>query len=72
MQTLARMTGKDFSGPPPEIRAPTPLRLPDETEKRENEDPGQSVKVRKHSATPGLGEEEIIGEIEEIVEEYDA
>ena len=24
MQTLSRMTGKDFSGPVPEIRAPTP------------------------------------------------
>jgi transcription factor TFIIIB component B'' len=24
METLSRMTGKDFSGPVPEIRAPTP------------------------------------------------
>jgi transcription factor TFIIIB component B'' len=25
METLSRLTGKDFSGPVPEIRAPTPL-----------------------------------------------
>lgn len=66
MQTLSRMTGKDFSGPTPEIRAPTPLRLPQDSGRGEAQD--DAVKVRKHSATPALGEadEEVLGEIDDI------
>ena len=50
MQTLSRMTGKDFSGPVPVIRAKSPPNLepsnPD-TEKA-------TATVRKQSRTPGL------------------
>ena len=47
MQTLSRMTGKDFSGPVPEIRAPTVLSLA-EPDKGDDESP------RKKSTTPGI------------------
>ena len=67
MQTLARMTGKDFSGPPPEIVMPTPIRPPQSTEPPADEAEA-TVKVRKQSATPGLDG----GEVVEVIEEYDA
>lgn len=66
MQTLSRMTGKDFSGPTPEIRAPTPLRLPQSGGDEAQADNETIVKVRKQSATPRLGqEEEIVAEVTE-------
>ena len=68
MQTLSRMTGKDFSGPTPEIRAPTPLRLPPDPRSAAAQDNDDTlVKVRKQSATPALGEgeEEVVGEVNE-------
>lgn len=68
LQTLARMTGKDFSGPTPEIRAPPPLRLPHISEAQAEDDSEESVKMRKHSATPGLGAEEILEDPEEVIE----
>ncbi|KAI0347757.1 hypothetical protein BDW22DRAFT_1349827 [Trametopsis cervina] len=68
LQTLARMTGKDFSGPTPEIRAPPPLRLPHVSEAQAEDDSEESVKLRKHSATPGLGAEEILEDPEEVIE----
>ncbi|KAI0697556.1 hypothetical protein BC835DRAFT_1270191 [Cytidiella melzeri] len=60
MQTLARMTGKDFSGPPPEICAPTPLRMPHDTDTRQE---GDSAPIQKEGATPAPDEAEVIGEV---------
>ena len=66
--TLSRMTGKDFSGPPPEIRAPTPVRVPEingtNTQEVEKE---PSPPVKKVS-TAALGEE-ILGDVEEMTKE---
>jgi transcription factor TFIIIB component B'' len=47
MQTLSRMTGKDFSGPVPVIRAKSPPNL-----EPSNLDP-EGAAVRKQSRTPG-------------------
>lgn len=61
------MTGKDFSGPTPEIRAPTPLRsteLDVNTQSQATKSP--SVK-RKKSRTPGLsGDVEVLGDIDDL------
>jgi transcription factor TFIIIB component B'' len=51
MQTLSRLTGKDFTGPTPEIRARPPLTL--------HENPAESGglsagDLRKTSETPGV------------------
>lgn len=46
MQTLSRMTGKDFSGPVPVIRAKSPPNL-------EPSNPDTERAVRKQSRTPG-------------------
>ncbi|EGO05311.1 hypothetical protein SERLA73DRAFT_44621 [Serpula lacrymans var. lacrymans S7.3] len=70
MQTLSRMTGKDFSGPTPEIRAPTVLTLA-ESEAAPAEHSGRSISpelpdmISKQSGTPALGEEseEVLGDI---------
>ena len=52
IKTLARMTGKDFSGPVPVIKAPTPLRMvEDDHLAQQRED---TPAVRKKSRTPGL------------------
>ena len=63
--TLARMTGKDFSGPTPEIRAPTPVRS---TELQAEEPAHASPRaVRKNSRTPRRDADvEIVGGIEEF------
>ncbi|KAH9950887.1 hypothetical protein B0H21DRAFT_685889, partial [Amylocystis lapponica] len=71
--TLSRMTGKDFSGPTPEIRAPTPLRSteldPNAQSRTQSENPQVS---RKQSRTPGLyGDEEVLGDIDDIEREDD-
>ncbi|KAJ3537010.1 hypothetical protein NM688_g6753 [Phlebia brevispora] len=49
--TLSRLTGKDFSGPTPVIRAPTPLRMP-ETPQNDSEvqSPSHIKKARAESA----------------------
>lgn len=66
IQTLARMTGKDFSGPVPIIKAPTPLRMVEDdlpVQQREG------LAVRKKSRTPGLQPanhaEEVLGDVED-------
>ncbi|KAI1788811.1 hypothetical protein LXA43DRAFT_974660 [Ganoderma leucocontextum] len=67
--TLARMTGKDFSGPTPEIRAPTPVRS---AELQVDEPTSSSPRaVRKKSRTPSVrdADVEIVGEIDEIDED---
>ncbi|KAI0094308.1 hypothetical protein BDY19DRAFT_13429 [Irpex rosettiformis] len=68
MQTLARMTGKDFSGPPPEIIIPAPPRTPQNVEPHTEDESAPTIKVRKQSATPGLEG----GEVVEVIEDYDA
>jgi transcription factor TFIIIB component B'' len=49
MQTLSRMTGKDFSGPVPVIRAKPPPNLEPSIPDTES----ASIAVRKQSRTPG-------------------
>lgn len=68
IQTLSRMTGKDFSGPTPIIRAPTPVRMVESTDQDvapPNTD-GSHV-VRKKSRTPAVApgaEEEVMGDVD--------
>ncbi|KAH9486526.1 NADH dehydrogenase [ubiquinone] 1 alpha subcomplex subunit 9, mitochondrial [Psilocybe cubensis] len=56
MTTLSRMTGKDFTGPVPEIRAPTPLPQipPAENDSVENTPVQSTVKKRSRSKSHGL------------------
>jgi transcription factor TFIIIB component B'' len=77
MDTLARLTGKDFSGPTPEIRAPTPLTLnpiqdADGVDVALNMKEGTPAKVKKRkgrvSAVPSNGEE-ILGATEDFVDQ---
>ncbi|CDO75502.1 hypothetical protein BN946_scf184935.g38 [Trametes cinnabarina] len=69
--TLSRMTGKDFSGPTPEIRAPTPLRS---TELEINDEPAAPPSpkvVRKKSRTPSVHDAglEVVGDIDDFGKE---
>ena len=76
MHTLSRMTGRDFSGPPPEIRVPelpkpaqsspdqNQERPPQETEGKADMGP-LARKQRKRSKTPALTDDvEVVGDIE--------
>jgi len=67
IQTLARMTGKDFSGPVPVIKAPTPLRMVEDDLPRQQRE--EAPAVRKKSRTPGLqpanDAEEVLGDVED-------
>ena len=61
------MTGKDFSGPVPIIKAPTPLRMvEDELPVQQRE---ETPAVRKESRTPGLQSvndaEEVLGDVDD-------
>ena len=68
IQTLTRMTGKDFSGPVPIIKAPTPLRMVEDDlpvqQKKE-----ETHAIRKKSRTPGLqpanDAEEVLGDVDD-------
>ncbi|KAH9898249.1 hypothetical protein C8Q73DRAFT_756033 [Cubamyces lactineus] len=66
--TLSRMTGKDFSGPTPEIRAPTPLRSTELQIDAEPTSPPPPPTIRKKSRTPSVHEAgvEIVGDIDDI------
>ncbi|KAI0361456.1 hypothetical protein OH77DRAFT_1516421 [Trametes cingulata] len=66
--TLSRMTGKDFSGPTPEIRAPTPLRSTELATDADAPAPSNSPVVRKKSRTPSAHEAgvEIVGDIDDV------
>lgn len=67
MQTLSRMTGKDFSGPTPVIKAPTPPSLDVGPTAGDDEREPDLTRVRKQSRTPevkGDGEE-IVGNVED-------
>lgn len=70
------MTGKDFSGPTPEIRAPTPVRsteLQDPAEPTEPVKPPSPRVVRKKSRTPSArnADVEILGSIDDVEMEKD-
>lgn len=64
MNTLSRMTGKDFSGPTPEIRAPAVLSL-SEVEQPETSTPTPGHRVRKKSSTPRAANDgvEVLGDV---------
>lgn len=74
MQTLSRMTGKDFSGPTPEIRAPVKLSL-EESEQIIPEATSTSAakSSRKKSTTPGIASDgaEVIGDVAEFEQDDD-
>ncbi|EIW87062.1 hypothetical protein CONPUDRAFT_46168 [Coniophora puteana RWD-64-598 SS2] len=68
MQTLSRMTGKDFSGPTPEIRAPVLQTLsdppPEERLETTPAEASRSSRVRKKSKTPNnAAEVEVLGDV---------
>jgi transcription factor TFIIIB component B'' len=65
MQILARMTGKDFSGPPPEIRAPALRRMPDDTNVGVEQHDSLPDSEREQHATPTFDEAELVNEVEE-------
>lgn len=66
MQTLARMTGKDFSGPPPIIKAPTPPPVPDEQPADAGDADEDSTLMSEQSRPPvGDDSEQIIGLVDE-------
>ena len=62
------MTGKDFSGPTPEIRAPTPIRSEELEASTEHTDKEQPRAVRKKSKTPSVrdADVEILGDIDDL------
>jgi transcription factor TFIIIB component B'' len=67
METLSRLTGKDFSGPTPQISAPPPPDIGNEPQIQESQDvPGKEAKkVRKRSKTPAPTEDvEVVGDID--------
>ena len=69
--TLTRMTGKDFSGPTPDIRAPTPIRSTElEAVAQPTAPPSPKVKRRK-SRTPSArdADVEILGNIDDVEKE---
>lgn len=81
MKTLERMTGKDFSGPVPEIRAPPPpqivqpepTRQPDNTEDS-NAQKAPTKQVKKRSRSKTVGPEDgvvIVGNIDSIQPDAD-
>ena len=72
IQTLSRMTGKDFSGPTPVIRTPTPVQPPEEglsVSEPQINGTSKRPRARKHSQTPALDGEEILGNISDIEKE---
>ena len=66
--TLSRMTGKDFSGPTPEIRAPTPLRMPD-TPQEGDANLTADAAVKQQETPVVVGDVEILGNVEELSKE---
>ncbi|KZT30859.1 hypothetical protein NEOLEDRAFT_1054458 [Neolentinus lepideus HHB14362 ss-1] len=68
IQTLSRLTGKDFTGPTPEIRPPSPLTLVEPEQANPAELETSQRKSRKKSRTPGIPSEgeEIMGTAEEF------
>jgi transcription factor TFIIIB component B'' len=80
INTLARMTGKDFSGPTPVIRMPTPLvsiENPENVEsgaekEKDKAAPTASAKRKKKSKKQELApDEEIVGRTDSFVDSDD-
>jgi transcription factor TFIIIB component B'' len=70
MKTLGRITGRDFSGPVPIIKAPTPPPIPEPTADDKSE-PETPLAVRKRSRSrvlPSMEGVQIIGD----ADSYDA
>lgn len=67
IQTLARMTGKDFSGPVPIIKAPALLKMVEDDPPQQRKDGTPSL--RKQSHTPGIRPaseaEEVLGDADD-------
>ena len=63
IQTLSRMTGKDFSGPTPEIRAPTALSLAEPQNKSEADKSPAPGHTAGPSSTIAEYVEEVVGDI---------
>ncbi|EMD41887.1 hypothetical protein CERSUDRAFT_129101 [Gelatoporia subvermispora B] len=66
METLSRMTGKDFSGPTPEIRAPTPLRSIELDTNRQEPNIEAKRAVRKSKTSRLDDDVEVLGDLEDI------
>lgn len=66
IQTLSRMTGKDFSGPTPEIRAPARLSLTDPEKAERSLDPASTNSGHALPVIEGSGEE-VLGDISSFV-----
>ena len=70
MNTLSRMTGKDFSGPVPEIRAPPPMPMvpPNETLLADTTEIPSTSRIKKRSRSKSQGTAEsgvvVLGEAE--------
>ena len=61
------MTGKDFSGPVPVIKAPTPLRMEEDDlpMKQKEETPVVRKKSRTPVTQPTNGAEEVLGDVDD-------
>lgn len=73
MNTLSRMTGKDFSGPVPEIAVPPPVIMPTLTQNEETDKTSRPTtpglvskrKSRKAALADGV---EIMGSVDDYVD----
>lgn len=63
MQTLSRMTGKDFTGPTPEIRAPVVLSLGEPRSNPESDQPPVPGQPVGSSSNAAEHVEEVVGDI---------
>lgn len=63
IQTLSRMTGKDFSGPTPEIRPPAQLSLTNQPKHTDQEQRSSILRDESRVAAVENGDEEVLGEI---------
>jgi transcription factor TFIIIB component B'' len=63
------LTGKDFSGPTPVIRVPTPVRMVENDHLDAEDENRNSPVIRKQSRTPGIGQSdqnmvEVLGDVD--------
>ncbi|KAF7339291.1 HTH myb-type domain-containing protein [Mycena sanguinolenta] len=67
MKTLARLTGRDFSGPTPIIKAPTPPPIPEPSADTEPEPGPRHVRKRSRSRTalPSTEGVQVLGDVDE-------
>ncbi|THH09611.1 hypothetical protein EW145_g1896 [Phellinidium pouzarii] len=66
MQTLSRLTGKDFSGPTPEIRAPKVATLVEESQEvqAEPEELPRKIRTRQKKSRTPAADVEVVGDVE--------